>query len=64
MPPTVADRLAHILNAIDAIEVILANKTLDEFSADLPVGWRLSAHSKSSARRLIGCRKMSRRRRN
>jgi uncharacterized protein with HEPN domain len=34
MPPTLADRLAHILAAIEAVQSMLANKTLDDFSSD------------------------------
>ena len=37
MPPTLADRLVHILSAIDAIQNMLANKTLEDFSTDLPL---------------------------
>lgn len=37
MPPTLADRLVHILSAIDAIQSMLANKTLEDFSTDLPM---------------------------
>jgi uncharacterized protein with HEPN domain len=37
MPPTPADRLVHILTAIDAIQSMLANKTIDDFSIDLPL---------------------------
>lgn len=35
MPPTLADRLSHILSAIDAIEGMLADKTLHDFTSDL-----------------------------
>ncbi len=35
MPPTLADRLIHILSAIDAVQNMLANKTLEDFSNDL-----------------------------
>ena len=34
MPPTLADRLVHILTAIDAIQTMLARKTLEDFAAD------------------------------
>ena len=37
MPPTLADRLVHILTAIDAVQSMLANKTREDFSADLPL---------------------------
>jgi uncharacterized protein with HEPN domain len=37
MPPTLADRLVHILSAIDAIQYMLADKTLEDFSTDLPL---------------------------
>jgi uncharacterized protein with HEPN domain len=36
MPPTLADRLAHILTAIETIETLLAGKTIEDFAADLP----------------------------
>ncbi len=35
MPPTVADRLMHILAAIDAIQSALANKQLEDIRRDL-----------------------------
>ncbi len=35
MPPTLADRLAHILGAIDTIEAALANKAPADFAADV-----------------------------
>jgi uncharacterized protein with HEPN domain len=35
MPPTLADRLAHILTAINTIESALANKRLDDLKDDL-----------------------------
>jgi len=35
MPPTLADRLIHILSAIDGIEAMLARKTIDDFTSDL-----------------------------
>ncbi len=35
MPPTLADRLAHILTAIDAIQTALANKSLEDLKDDL-----------------------------
>jgi uncharacterized protein with HEPN domain len=35
MPPTVADRLVHILAAIDAIQSALANKQLEDLRGDL-----------------------------
>ena len=34
MPPTLADRLVHILTAIDAIQTMLAKKTVEDYSAD------------------------------
>jgi uncharacterized protein with HEPN domain len=34
MPPTLADRVRHILEAIEEIERALAGKSLQEFSAD------------------------------
>ena len=37
MPPTLADRLVHILEAIDAIQTILTGKTREEFADDLPL---------------------------
>jgi uncharacterized protein with HEPN domain len=36
MPPTAADRLIHILRAIDTIQQLLTQKTLENFAADLP----------------------------
>jgi uncharacterized protein with HEPN domain len=35
MPPTLADRLEHILVAIDTIQNALSNKRLEELTADL-----------------------------
>lgn len=35
MPPTLADRLAHILTAIDTIEKALASKQPDDLAGDL-----------------------------
>ena len=35
MPPTLADRLVHILAAIETIQAILANETLEDFTADI-----------------------------
>ena len=35
MPPTLADRLVHILAAIDTIENALANKRFDDVTGDL-----------------------------
>jgi uncharacterized protein with HEPN domain len=35
MPPTLADRLAHILAAIDTIQTALAGKALGDFAKDL-----------------------------
>jgi uncharacterized protein with HEPN domain len=35
MPPTLADRLVHILSAIEAIQSALANKKLDDIKSDL-----------------------------
>lgn len=35
MPPTLADRLTHILTAIDAIQGALANKRLEDIKTDL-----------------------------
>jgi uncharacterized protein with HEPN domain len=35
MPPTLADRLEHILVAIDTIQRALANKRLEDLAADL-----------------------------
>ena len=37
MPPTVADRLTHILIATETIETMLAGKTIEDFAADLPL---------------------------
>jgi uncharacterized protein with HEPN domain len=37
MPPTLADRLVHILTAIDAIQTMLARKTREDFAADCPL---------------------------
>jgi uncharacterized protein with HEPN domain len=37
MPPTLADRLVHILTAIDAIQTMLARKTREDFAADFPL---------------------------
>jgi uncharacterized protein with HEPN domain len=37
MPPTLADRLVHILSAIDIIQTLLAKKTLEEFASDIPL---------------------------
>ncbi len=36
MPPTLADRLVHILTAIDTIQAMLATKTAEDFAADFP----------------------------
>jgi uncharacterized protein with HEPN domain len=35
MPPTLADRLVHILAAIETIQTALANKTIANFTSDL-----------------------------
>jgi uncharacterized protein with HEPN domain len=35
MPPTLADRLAHILTAIDTIQTALAGKPFGDFTKDL-----------------------------
>jgi uncharacterized protein with HEPN domain len=35
MPPTLADRLEHILTAIDTIQTALADKTLDDIAKNL-----------------------------
>jgi uncharacterized protein with HEPN domain len=35
MPPTLADRLTHILSAIDTIQTALAGKTLDDIAKNL-----------------------------
>jgi uncharacterized protein with HEPN domain len=35
MPPTLADRLVHILTAINAIQSVLANKRLEDMTSDL-----------------------------
>jgi len=35
MPPTLADRIVHILAAIDTIQTALASKTVEEFTKDL-----------------------------
>ena len=35
MPPTAADRLIHILRAIDIIQELLAQKTPEDFAVDL-----------------------------
>lgn len=37
MPPTLADRLTHILAAIGTIQELLATKTREDFAADLPL---------------------------
>jgi len=37
MPPTLADRLVHILTAIDVIQRLLAEKTPKELAEDLPL---------------------------
>lgn len=37
MPPTLADRLVHILTAIDVIQALLATKTLEELASDIPL---------------------------
>ena len=35
MPPTLADRLVHVLTAIDTIESALAHKRLEDLTSDL-----------------------------
>jgi uncharacterized protein with HEPN domain len=35
MPPTLADRLVHILESINAIQKVLAERTFDDFANDL-----------------------------
>jgi uncharacterized protein with HEPN domain len=35
MPPTLADRLAHMLTAIDTIQSALANRRLEDITSDL-----------------------------
>jgi uncharacterized protein with HEPN domain len=35
MPPTLADRLVHILSAIETIQSALVNKKLDDMKSDL-----------------------------
>lgn len=35
MPPTLADRLIHILEAVDAIQNLLTGKTREQFAGDL-----------------------------
>jgi uncharacterized protein with HEPN domain len=37
MPPTLADRLVHILTAINVIQTLLAAKTLDDLANDIPL---------------------------
>lgn len=37
MPPTLADRLVHILTAIDVIQTLLAAKTAEELAGDIPL---------------------------
>jgi uncharacterized protein with HEPN domain len=37
MPPTLADRLVHILTAIDVIQTLLATKTLEDLASDIPL---------------------------
>jgi len=37
MPPTLADRLVHILTAIDVIQTLLARKTPEDLATDLPL---------------------------
>jgi uncharacterized protein with HEPN domain len=37
MPPTLADRLVHILTAIDAIQTMLTGKTREDFAAEFPL---------------------------
>jgi uncharacterized protein with HEPN domain len=34
MPPTLADRLEHILGAIDDVQLLLANSSADDFAKD------------------------------
>jgi uncharacterized protein with HEPN domain len=35
MPPTLADRLVHILSAVEIIQSALANKKLDDMNGDI-----------------------------
>jgi uncharacterized protein with HEPN domain len=35
MPPTLADRLVHILESINTIQKVLAERTFDDFANDL-----------------------------
>jgi uncharacterized protein with HEPN domain len=37
MPPTLADRLVHILAAIDTIQTLIAKKALQDFTNDIPL---------------------------
>jgi uncharacterized protein with HEPN domain len=37
MPPTLADRLVHILSAIDMIQTLMANKTSEKIASDMPL---------------------------
>lgn len=37
MPPTLADRLVHILTAIDAIQALLNGKSAKNFADDFPL---------------------------
>lgn len=37
MPPTLGDRLIHILDAIKNIQVFLAGKTIESLAEDLPL---------------------------
>jgi uncharacterized protein with HEPN domain len=35
MPPTLADRLVHVLTAVETIQTALANKKFEDFTKDL-----------------------------
>jgi hypothetical protein len=50
MPPTLTDRVRHILTAIADIDSALHGKTLEDYSLTASCSSRSSAYSKSSAR--------------
>lgn len=41
MPPTLADRLVHILTAIDVIQTLLITKTPEDLTSDLPLRYSI-----------------------
>jgi uncharacterized protein with HEPN domain len=53
MPPTLADRLVHILSAIDIIQTLLAKKTLEEFTSDIPLRFSVERASVERAFEVI-----------